>query len=113
MRRRRLFKAGWGWTGLATYIVIYDSWATKTNRDTMTEVFRRASHHPLRRWPVVLTVGLVVSHLFGWIPTRLDPIHHLGEGMKRLDVSATSLYNVILPSVALRWGETKPWSLSA
>lgn len=110
---RRPFRAGWGWTGLTAYVLTYDSWATKTNRDTMTDVFRKASHHPMRRWPVVLTVGVVVSHLFGWIPTRLDPIHQLAEGMKRLDLSATGLFNVIVPREALSVGEANPWSVLA
>lgn len=79
----------------------------------MTEVFRRASHHPIRRLPVVLTVCVVVSHLFGWIPTRLDPIHQLAEGLKRLDLSATSLFNVIVPREALRVGEANLWSVLA
>lgn len=113
MKRRRPFRAGWGWTGLAAYVLGYDSWATKTQRDTMTEVFRRASKHPLRRWPVVLTVGMVVSHLFGWIPAKVDPIHQFAEVLKRVDLSVMGVYNVILPREALTINEAKPWGVLA
>jgi hypothetical protein len=82
---RRRFKAGWGWTGLAFYVAGYDTWALATKRDTLSMVFARAMHHPVRRWPVIATVSVTLLHLFGRLPTRIDPFHQYAAALKILD----------------------------
>ncbi len=84
-KRRRPFKAGWGWTGLAVYIGSYDTWALATKHDTMSTVFARAIKHPVHRWPVLAVVGLTLLHLFGRLPPRIDPFYQYAAALRVLD----------------------------
>lgn len=75
---RKPFNAGWGWAGLAVYVLAYDTWALARRRDTLSTVFRRSLAHPIRRWPVVVTSGITILHLYGRIPAFMDPFHQYG-----------------------------------
>lgn len=72
---RKPFNAGWGWAGLAGYVVGYDTWALATGRDTLSTVFRRSLSHPVRRWTTIVTCVVTLLHLYGWLPPVLDPFH--------------------------------------
>ncbi len=62
------------WIVLAAGVIAYDSWALANKKETMSASFLRALDDPRRRH---LTTGFwayLVAHLFGIIPTRLDPL---------------------------------------
>lgn len=73
-----------GWTGLALYVLAYDTWALATRRDTLSTVFRRSVAHPIRRWPVILTCAVTILHLFGRLPDWIDPFHQYGTLLARV-----------------------------
>lgn len=72
------FKSGSGtlaWTGLATYVFVWDFYALTQNKETLTRAFERAIEHPVARWPVALLWGVTTLHLFRLIPKKYDPFH--------------------------------------
>lgn len=83
------FNAGWGWAGLAVYVLGYDTWAILTKRETLTAVFKRAAHHPIRRWPVLVACSITVLHLYDRLPKQLDPFNHYSWVIrKKLDAAS-------------------------
>lgn len=43
--------------------------------ETLSDAFRRATHDPVSRWPVVVAWTVTTAHLYGWIPEKFDPFH--------------------------------------
>jgi hypothetical protein len=69
----------WGeaaWLGLATYIFAVDIALLMRGQKPMTEIWREALRHPLRRWVAILAWVFTTKHLFfgGFLPW-LDPFH--------------------------------------
>lgn len=62
----------WAWGGIVAYVVIYDVFALRTRRSTLSAAFHHVS--TVRR----VNVGLVLfwfyltGHLFRWVPRRFD-----------------------------------------
>jgi hypothetical protein len=65
------------WLGLTGYVVLYDVFALKSSRETLSSAFFRGLQHPIKRWPVALRWAILTGHLFHLIPRKLDPIHQL------------------------------------
>ena len=57
----RELPAIWMWIGLLVAVLIFDVWALKTKRRTLSQLVQRLSR---RRW--FRAFGLVVLGLFGW-----------------------------------------------
>lgn len=74
MKLSRHDHPGWGWAGLAAFVVIADV----TGERTMSEAFQVTSRHPVAGPAVLLGWGVLTAHLFGVIPPQLDPLHRLG-----------------------------------
>lgn len=66
------------WIGLTVYVIAADAALIRNRKETMSTVFGDALVHPLRRWPVILTWGILTAHLF----SNLIP---LPESIKRYD----------------------------
>lgn len=75
--------AVWGWLGLAAYVLFYDAWAVRSDRETLSGLFGRAIAHPAQRWPVtVLWVGTTL-HLYGRLPRQFDPFGSIATALRR------------------------------
>lgn len=68
-----------GWVGLTAYVIAWDRFAD----ETLSMAFGKALLHPRVRWPTIAVWAAVTGHLFGIIPERVDPIHHLGRAIVR------------------------------
>lgn len=88
--------ADWGWLLLAGYVAAYDTWALKTGRETLSSAFGRSLRHPIRRWPTLMTWGVITLHLFGRLPTWLDPLHHYGRMFRKSPSEVTPGRTVFL-----------------
>lgn len=64
-----------GWFGLTAYVIAWDMFA----HETLSGAFGRAVLHPRARWPVILAWGVTTAHLFGVLPSRYDPLAHIGR----------------------------------
>lgn len=76
---KRAANGAWGWTLLAGYIGIYDTWALTTGRETLSSAFGRTMRHPAKRWPTLVVYIVITLHLFDRLPTWLDPLHQYGR----------------------------------
>lgn len=65
----------WGWLGLTAYVIAWDTFAP----ETLSGAFGRAVLHPRARWPVILAWSITTAHPFGALPSRYDPIAHIGR----------------------------------
>lgn len=89
------------WIGLVAYIFGVDFYALLTDKEPLTEAFRRALENPKRRWIVTVSWILTTKHLFfGHVIPWLDPfgLIALGVGVikkylkkEKLDVSISSI----------------------
>jgi hypothetical protein len=68
----------WAWAGLAVYVVLWDLYAVRTGRETLSSAFYKGLHHPVKRWRVVLLWTYITAHLFRWVPDRWDPLRAWG-----------------------------------
>lgn len=81
---RRLTIGGWGWVCVPILVAVVDGEALRRYAIGRTEVphtmsrsFFTAVRHPVRRWPVSLSVGGTLFHLFtGW-----NPLSSLGDAL--------------------------------
>jgi len=69
--------ATYAWAGLAFYVLAADVALIKSERLTMSSVFRDARYHPYKRWPVTLSWAVLTLHLF--TKTKYDPISIAGD----------------------------------
>lgn len=61
-----------GWIGLATYVILFDWWAIRKRKETLSCAFARSTAHPIRR-PFVTIIWVYLSlHLFDRLPKKLD-----------------------------------------
>ncbi len=68
------------WIGLAAYIVAYDYYACKHEKETMSTAFGRALDHKLARWPTLLVLVIVVKHLTAPdVLSNIDPINKIAK----------------------------------
>lgn len=74
-----LGEGSWSWAGLACYVIAYDVWAIKTNRQTLSAAFYKAVANPSGRYGVILAWAYLSGHLFKILPRRYDPIYRLAE----------------------------------
>lgn len=66
---------GWyGWVAIAGVVAVADIWALKKGLETMTAAYARCP-----RWVSVPATGVVVAHLLGMIPKRVDPFEMVGR----------------------------------
>lgn len=68
----------WAWAGLAAYVVLWDLYAVRTGRETLSTAFYKGLTHPVKRWRVVLLWTYITAHLFRWVPDRWDPLRAWG-----------------------------------
>jgi hypothetical protein len=68
---------------LTFFVFAWDSIAIKGGGETLSTAFERSLHHPLSRWPVVLTWAAVTIHLFGRFPPKVDPFQLLRKVLER------------------------------
>lgn len=61
-----------GWLGLLAYVIIFDIYAIRTSRKTLSAVFYEAVRQPKKRWYVVVCWAVLTCHLFGLDNGRLD-----------------------------------------
>lgn len=88
---RRLRPGARGWIATAAFITVVDWWLIRHNHDTLSTVFGESLHHPLQRWPVMVTWAVITIHLFsGLLPVRwrhrmrkLDPLGLLARLMEK------------------------------
>lgn len=62
------------WLGAVAYIALYDYWAMKNHRETLSSSWYRATLDPKRRWPTLLLPLYLYAHLLRRIPKHLDPL---------------------------------------
>lgn len=62
-----LMQGGYGWIGLAIYILLWDRYAG----ETLSRAFWNSLEHPVKRWPTLIAWGWVTSHLVLKRPTKL------------------------------------------
>ena len=74
------------WMGLATYVVVADSYLIWKQEKTMSAVFGESLEHPAKKWPVLLVWGFLSNHLhrsvLPEISSKVDPLQnglHVGE----------------------------------
>lgn len=76
------------WLGLAGYVFGYDVYALLNKKETLSEGFNRAMHHPRKRWLVILAWGFTTKHLFFRDRIKwLDPFGIIGlfvDSVKRI-----------------------------
>lgn len=73
-----------GWFLLTGFVIGWDlcvGWLLQG--ETLTGAFRKATKHPISRWPVVLAWGITTFHLFGWLDPRVDPFYRCGQLISR------------------------------
>lgn len=83
----KLKPSGLAWVGLVVYVTIIDILLLKMKQikghpyRSMSEAFGEALQHPRKRWPIIISWGVLTLHLFGtFIPDKfitlkkLDPI---------------------------------------
>ncbi len=67
-----------GWVCISLFVLAWDvEVALRHEGETLTNAFRRATRHPLSRWPVVLLWSVTTAHLYGWLPPQADPFQVL------------------------------------
>lgn len=71
---RKLTEGERAWFGLVFYIVSYDVWAARNQKETLSMAFYNSLKHPIRRWPVILIWVYITAHLFKFLPERYDPL---------------------------------------
>lgn len=76
--------------GVTGSIIVIDSVLIRTNNPTLSEVFGDALKHPIKRWPVIVTWGLVTSHLFGEmmpepLRSKLGPYDPIGYVARKIE----------------------------
>ena len=60
---------------------LYDYYAIKSGRETLSRAYWRALRHPATRWPAVLvTTGLYKHLMFPNLLPQIDPLNRLAEG---------------------------------
>lgn len=64
------------WFAVAGVVVVYDVWALRTSRETLTCGWHRALAHPRRRWAVIVLWLWLTVHLH-WPGWRWDPLRVL------------------------------------
>lgn len=79
MATRRPINGAVGWGLLAGYIGLYDTWALRTGRETLSSAFGRTIRHPVKRWPILVVYTVITLHLFDRLPPWLDPLHQYGR----------------------------------
>lgn len=73
-------RGGSAWIGLAAYVIAYDYYACKHEKETMSTAFGRALSHKLGRWPTLLVLVIVVKHLtFPNTLAKVDPLNKIAE----------------------------------
>ena len=67
-----------GWAGVALYVAVYDYWAIKRNRETLSTAFGRAMENTYARPLTVLIVAGLLKHLmFPKFMPKLDPLSYI------------------------------------
>lgn len=51
------------WASLAIGITVYDTWAIKTDNETMSHAFHRAYEHPVMKFCCIGAMGALAVHL--------------------------------------------------
>lgn len=73
-------KSGWGWAGLAAYVAVYDYWAIKKNKETLSAAFGRAMRNRYARPVTVLIVLSLLKHLmFPKFLPQADPLTYVAD----------------------------------
>lgn len=65
------------WVALWTGVAVYDIWAIKNHKETMSQSYLRALESKHRRWPTLMFWGYLISHLTGVIPDKVDPLRRV------------------------------------
>jgi len=65
------------WVGLALYVAVYDLFAIRSERSTLSAAFFGWFSHRVGRFGVVLAWLALTGHLFRVIPKRFDPLRSL------------------------------------
>ena len=73
------------WAGLMGYVVLWDLFAVRTGRETLSTAFYNGLSHPVKRWRVVLLWTYVTAHLLTWIPPKWDPLRAWGARRPPVD----------------------------
>lgn len=66
------------WMGLAAYVLLWDLWAVKSKKETLSQAFCNGLKHPIKRWRIIALWAYITAHLFTWIPPKYDPLRCIG-----------------------------------
>lgn len=68
----------WAWGGIIAYVLIYDVFALRTKRHTLSAGFHHISTLKVGRPLLVGFWFYLTSHLFRWVPQRYDLFRKFG-----------------------------------
>lgn len=73
-------KGGTAWVGIALYVALYDYYAIKNDKETLSAAFGRSLAHPVGRWPTLFVVAGLMKHLLAptFLP-QLDPFAKIAD----------------------------------
>lgn len=74
MRLGRPSEGDAAWLVLATYVAVYDAWAMRHGKETLSASYAKALASPARRWPTIMFHAMIVAHLQKVLPPKWDPL---------------------------------------
>lgn len=60
------------WGGIVVYVILYDLFALRTKKSTLSSAFYSFSSSKVGRPSLILFWFYLTSHLFRWIPKKYD-----------------------------------------
>lgn len=80
----KLKPSGYAWLGLVIYVTCIDILLLRLKKRhgqpyrSMSEAFGEALKHPWKRWPIIVSWGVLTLHLFGvFIPDKFEKFKNL------------------------------------
>lgn len=74
------------WLVLAGAVCVYDLYAVRRDRETLSAAFHRGVRHPVARWPVIACWAYLTAHLFVGPSWRSDPFRYLADRLRSTPV---------------------------